>query len=189
MPWFKLGFDAQGRLVLAGGFTKVHGQNRVRVARLLPDGRTVDPAFDTSGLSAQVNLPENMLLLSSGKVLITGNYQVTYAGRDHQGTIRLDANGRLDESFNPTGVGGDIRDWFVETSDGRLLVATRSWNGVPLANSIGRLSADGALDASFTVTPRFLPNGMLLALPDGSAIAGGQTNAAFGNQRRVLRPC
>ncbi|MBL9135636.1 MAG: immunoglobulin domain-containing protein [Verrucomicrobiales bacterium] len=175
-----LAFDNQGRLIIAGGFTKVHGQNRTRVARLLHDGRTVDPDFDTSGLSSQVNLPENLLVLSSGKVLITGNYSISYGGHTHQGTIRLDATGRLDETFNPSGVGGDIQDRFAETADGRLLVNSRTWNGVALASSYGRLEADGALDATFQVTPAFLPSGALLALPDGSAILGGQTNLSLG---------
>ncbi|MCK6499571.1 MAG: hypothetical protein L6Q38_08850, partial [Nitrospira sp.] len=175
-----LALDSQGRLVIAGGFTRVHGQIRNRVARLLDFGRVIDPAFDTSGLSAQVNLPENLLVLSSGKVLITGNYQVTYAGHTHLGTIRLDANGHLDETFNPTGAGGDIRDLLVETADGRLLVSAANWNGVRLANAYGRLDANGALDTTFQVAPAFLPSGALLALPDGSAIVGGQTNLAFG---------
>ncbi len=170
-----LQWDVSGRLVAAGGFTKFHGTNRVRVARLIDEGRLVDPAFDPTGING-VGLINAVLPLRSGRLLGMGNFAITYGGRDHSGSLRLSESGALDTTFNPGGVGGDGADRFSESPDGRLFVSGGAWNGTQLPSSYGRLSADGVRDASFVPSPSFQPTRAVLALPDGKVLVGGYTN-------------
>ncbi len=170
-----LRWDAAGRLVAAGGFTKFHGTNRIRLARLIDEGRLVDPTFEPTGING-VGLMTAVLPLSSGKLLAMGNFAINYGGRDHFGSLRLSENGALDPTFNPGGASGDGADRFSEAPDGRLFVSGGSWNGVQLPFSYGRLSADGVRDATFVPSPAFQPTRAVLALPDGKGLVGGYTN-------------
>lgn len=171
-----LEWDATGRLVAGGGFTKFHGTNRVRVARLINEGRLVDLAFEPTGING-VGLVDALLPLRSGKIMAMGNFAVTYGGVDHAGSLRLLENGALDTTFNPTGVGSRTGgERFSEAPDGRLFVSVFSWNDVQLPSSYGRLSADGVRDATFVPSPSFQPTRAVLALPDGKVLVGGYTN-------------
>lgn len=170
-----LRWDAAGRLVAAGGFTKFHGTNRVRVARLIDEGRLVDPTFEPTGINS-VGLVNAVFPLSSGKLLAVGNFAITYGGLQKVGSLRLLASGALDTTFNASGSGGDGADRFSEAPDGRLLVGAFSWNGTQLPSGYGRLSADGVRDAAFVPAPAILPARAVLALPDGKVLVGGFTN-------------
>ncbi len=170
-----LQWDASGRLVAAGGFTKFHGTNRVRVARLIDEGRLVDPVFEPTGING-VGLIDSVVPLRSGKLLAMGNFGITYGSGEHNGSLRLADNGALDTTFNPAGVGGDGSDRFSEAPDGRLFIGASSWNGTQLPSSYGRLSADGLRDAGFVPSPVFQPGRAVLALPDGKVLVAGYTN-------------
>jgi len=171
-----LQWDTGGRLVAAGYFTKFHGTNRIRVARLIDEGRLVDPTFEPTGINS-VGMVEDILPLSSGRLLAMGNFGVTYGGVQHTGSMRLLSDGALDTSFNPTGVGSRVGgERFSEAPDGRLFVSVSSWNDTPLPSHYGRLSADGVRDATFVPSPAFQPTHAILALPDGRVLVGGYTN-------------
>ncbi len=170
-----LSWDAAGRLLAAGGFTKFHGTNRVRVARLIDEGRLVDPTFEPAGING-VGLVDSVLPLRSGKLLARGNFAINYGGVQHNGSLRLAENGALDTAFNPAGVGGDGSERFSEAPDGRLFVGAFFWNGTQLPGGYGRLSADGVRDATFVPAPAFQPTRVVLALPDGKVLVGGSTN-------------
>lgn len=185
-PVSDLRFDATGGLVAGGGFTKFHGTNRIRAARLVNEGSLVAPAFDTSGLTGPLGGFDLIVPLTSGKVLATGNFSVTYGGADHQGSLRLNVNGTLDTTFNPTGVGGDSGNRFSEGPGGVLFVAAGFWNGTQLPSAFGRLSSDGVRDASFVASPAFFSGSELLALPDGKVLVAGRTNLSL-NSSGVLR--
>ena len=173
-----LEWDASGRLLAVGGFTKFHGTNRVRAARLVDEGRLVDPSFEPSGINS-VGLLQSVYPLASGRVLAVGSVSLTYSNVVHQGVLRLGANGALDTSFNPAGTGGDNGTVFSELADGSLFVGASFWNGIPLPNGYGRLAADGVRDPAFVPSPAFGPTRVVLALPDGSALVGGLTNLSI----------
>lgn len=111
-------------------------------------------------------------LLPDGKILIAGNF-TTYKGQPAPRIARLNADGTLDNSFQP-GSGADllIYDLFVQT-DGKIIVAGgfSRFNG-QLANRVTRLLPDGAVDPGFSVGAGpdgtkidqigVLPNGVIL---------------------------
>ncbi|MBN9691573.1 MAG: hypothetical protein J0M24_15145 [Verrucomicrobia bacterium] len=171
-----LQWDASGRLIAAGGFTKFHGTNRVRLARLLDEGRLVDPTFEPTGINS-VGLIQSVLPLRSGSSLAMGDISITYGGVPKSGSLRLTENGALDTTFNPAGVGGDSANRFAEAPNGQLFASATFWNGTQLPFSYGRLSADGVRDATFVASPAFSPGRALLPLPDGKILVGGYTNS------------
>ncbi|WP_341840033.1 IPT/TIG domain-containing protein [Chitinophaga caseinilytica] len=124
-------------------------------------------------------------LLPDGKVLIAGNF-TTYKGQPAPRIARINADGTLDNSFNP-GSGADllIYDLFVQ-QDGKIIVAggfTR-FNGTG-ANRVVRLTADGAVDPTFSVGAG--PDGTKIdqigVLPNGVIILTG-TFRKFNNLQR-----
>lgn len=186
-PVGDLQWDASGRLLAGGGFTKFHGTNRVRVARLLNAGGLVDTAFEAAGINT-VGFVQDLFPLRSDKVLAVGNFSLTYNNVQHLGSLRLGADGMLDPTFNPAGTGGDITDRFAEAPDGRLFVGSSVWNGAPLSSGYGRLSADGVRDGAWAPTPNFAGGRVLLALPDGRLLVAGRTNLqGLGVGSGVLR--
>jgi uncharacterized delta-60 repeat protein len=165
-----LRWDSEGRLLAAGGFARFHGTNRVRLARLLEKGSIVDPAFDTSALGAGFSQVENIELLGTGKLIVSGQITPGFAAR-------INANGSAEAAWNVGGVGGaSPSDRFSEGPDGRIFVGAFSWNGVNLTGGYGRLSADGVRDAAFAVPAMSLNSTAVLALPDGKALVSGFPN-------------
>ena len=79
-----LALQPDGRIVIAGAFTKVSGVDRNGIARLNPDG-SLDTSFDPgSGAS----YPEEVVLQPDGKVLLSG-YFSDYNGTTRNGLARL----------------------------------------------------------------------------------------------------
>ncbi|HUS37585.1 MAG TPA: hypothetical protein VM680_19710 [Verrucomicrobiae bacterium] len=103
------------------------------VSRLLANGQT-DPTFTTtvSGIRA-------MALQPDGKIVITGSFD-SVDGIARNGLARLNENGVIDLTFNPTGAPGG-RDLALQ-SDGRVLVAA--------GRVVMRVFSDGRRDSSFT---------------------------------------
>jgi uncharacterized delta-60 repeat protein len=147
------------KIVLAGDFTGVLLRavlERNRIARLNADG-TLDTSFDP-GMGADGTI-RSVALLPSGKLLIGGDF-TNYAGVRRMRMARLNANGRLDESFDPgTGASGPIYAISVGT-DGRIGIggSFASFNNVPRQNVAilyplellrPLIGADGSFRASF----------------------------------------
>jgi uncharacterized delta-60 repeat protein len=167
-----LEFDPTGALLASGGFTTFHGTNRVRIARLLNRGSVVDPGFDTTALG-NIGLVEEIVALRSGRVLGLGNLQITYNGVTHGGVFRLNTEGRLDTTFNPTGSGSTFGARVAEGFAGELFVTASTWNDVALPLGLGRLSADGLRDGSFVPSPGLQSGGLMIPMPDGGVIVPG----------------
>ena len=172
-----LEWDAAGRLLAVGGFTRFHGTNRIRAARLVDEGRLVDPAFEPTGINS-VGLLQSVFPLSSGRLLVAGSVNLAYGNVVHEGVARLGSGGALDTTFNAAGTGGDNATSFSEAADGRLFVATPFWNGTQLPSGYARLSADGVRDPAFVPSPAFSPARVALALPDGRVLVAGFTNVS-----------
>jgi uncharacterized delta-60 repeat protein len=134
-----------GRVVVAGFFTRFNGVPRNRIARLLPDGG-LDESFDPgAGLSDNAHI---VLLQSDGKILVGGFFQQV-AGVNKRGIARLNTDGSLDATFAGSGVNGDVQALTFDY-DGRLLVGGNytSINSVNRTD-IARLLLDGTVDLSF----------------------------------------
>jgi uncharacterized delta-60 repeat protein len=108
-----------GKLLMAGAFSTVNGEDHQHFARLNPDGSLdgtfAPPAFGGSG-------PE-IVLQSDGKI-ITGQY-------------RLNPDGSIDDSFRYAGSGGRL----LLRNDGKIVEGDN--------NHILQLNSNGSIDSSF----------------------------------------
>ncbi len=140
--------QADGKIVIGGGFTGVNGHPRNRIARLNADG-SVDQSFNPgSGANTFVFA---VAVQADGNIVI-GGFFTSVNGTPRNRIARLNADGSVDQSFNP----GSGADDFVETvaiqADGKIVIGGvfLSVNGAP-RNRIARLNADGSVDTSFDV--------------------------------------
>jgi uncharacterized delta-60 repeat protein len=152
-----LAVQADGKILVGGAFTTLGGGDigtitRNRIGRLYADG-SLDSSFDPGANSSVFALA----VQPDGKILVGGYY--TRLGGGGTGTItrcyigRLNPNGSLDTSFDP---GGNNAVFAIAMqADGKILVGgdftTLGGGGIGITarSRIGRLNADGSLDASF----------------------------------------
>jgi uncharacterized delta-60 repeat protein len=192
-----LGFNAEvseavlqpdGKIVIVGMFDIASAAARNRIARLNSDG-TVDITFNPgSGADASVHA---VALQGDGRILVGGAFS-TINGSSRRGVARLNANGSVDSSFNPGGVGavgGAVHDLLLLENGQMLIVGDfTSYNGVP-RNRVALLNADGTLDQSFN--PGSGPNRVVYTVArqrDGKFLIGGDfTTVSGANRNRIAR--
>jgi uncharacterized delta-60 repeat protein len=107
-------------------------------------------SLDTSFNPAAPDVaPQLVALQRSGKILIAGEFnRVDNTPRAR--IARLNADGSLDDNFDPGAGPNDLLTILVPQSDDKVLIGGlfTSVNGVPRAG-LARLNADGSLDNTF----------------------------------------
>lgn len=194
-PVFAVVPQPDGQILIAGAFTTITPRNgtaitRNNIARLKADG-TVDATFDPN-VNFQVS---TMVLQPNGQILIGGKFTVIQPNPDTNPSgylrnriARLNADGTLDQSFDPNcgdpSTGGSLTpqvNAIVLQSDGRIVIGggftSLQPNGAATAtpvNRLARLNTDGTLDTTFN--PNATINNMVWSLalqPDGKLLVGG----------------
>jgi uncharacterized delta-60 repeat protein len=191
------------------------------VARYNADG-SIDPSFGVGGLASivlAVGDEADNLLDTLSAVAVQADGKLVAVGRDgaHWAAARLNTNGTLDSSFGTAGVvrfdaagvraaGARAAQAVAIAPDGQILIAGVTLTGGVDQLLVVRLTATGALDATFNTTGRrtilasapagadlraiaVRPDGrILLAGGDGSGAmavwgitAGGQDDTTFGS--------
>jgi uncharacterized delta-60 repeat protein len=179
-----------GKILLGGDFTSIQSTTRNRIARLNTDGG-LDSTFDPrSGPNSTV---ESMAIQSDGKIVLGGQF-TTVNGVSHNRVARLNADGSLDTTFNPSVTGASLCDVLsvLVQPDGKIVFGGKftSVNGAARP-SIARLNADGTLDSTFQPDSNGGDYVFAVALQtDGKIVAGGSlvrrltatgsTDASFG---------
>lgn len=157
------------KIIIAGNFTSYNGTPANHIARLNINGN-IDNTFSTgTGLTGTV---EALVVQSDYKILI-GGYLTMYNNQPINHLIRLNANGKIDNTFNlGTGFNGSIT-CLTQQSDGKILVGGNftSYNGIS-ANGIVRLNKNGSLDNSFNVTESFTSILKIATQMDGKIVIG-----------------
>ncbi len=162
---YSTSIQTDGKIIIGGQFTQYNGSSVVRIGRLNTNG-TFDASFNTgTGCNYSVNA---VRALSDGKVIASGNF-ITFNGSAVSKIVRINANGTIDNTFNPgTGPSNIIRA-ITPQSDGKIIVGGEfvSYNGTSI-NSIARLQNDlttNLINHDQTNTPEKLfpnpTNGML----------------------------
>ncbi len=178
-----------GKILIGGGFTSVNNLQRGGVARLNVNG-TLDSSFNPgSGANGGVRA---VALQSDGKILIAGEF-TQFNGVARHGVARLNANGSLDQSFNP-GSGADGTVWAVAVLDdagGRSIFIGGEfldYNGL-YRGGVARLHDDGTTDLSFDAGGG--ADGPIYALmpqADGRLLIGGAFSSIdFRSRRNIAR--
>ena len=187
--------QANGKLVVWGGFNTFNGGAVANgLLRLNTDG-TLDTAFNTNlGTGAGGGGSPGLCYSQADNKILVGGGFTTFNGSGPQRFIRLNADGTLDSTFNTnigTGVGvnGNPQS-FAELSTGTILIGNdrTTFNGVTV-NRLTALNSDGTANSTYqgnmgtgfdagTITG-------LCVLSDDSVIVGGNSFANFNGNARV----
>lgn len=150
---YDIAIQTDGKILVAGLFTKFAGQSYEGLVRLLPDGR-IDTSFSTEvKWSFGLACVRSVLLDERERILIGGRFDSVNAEL-RRGLARLMPDGELDLSFEAsdgiTGLGEPTVTVIRLTRDRKIIVGGQftEINGVKWT-SIARLSESGIPDASF----------------------------------------
>lgn len=184
------------RIWIGGAFLQVNMSTRVHLACLAPDG-SVDAAFHPGWGVEASNLPQCLLPLPDGGVMVGGNLSLANDKR-LGGVAKFDSRGTLDSRFlaaisqdprtsllaNVHAIASDGADGFYVAGFGLETPAGRA--------SVARLNSDGSLDPSLSrgaadgVTPAEPELLAMAVAPDGALIVGGER--VLGSLGGIDRP-
>jgi uncharacterized delta-60 repeat protein len=175
-PWASVQAMARqpdGKIIISGDFTEINGVSRMRIARINADG-SLDGTFDPGD---GLNQPANCITIApDGRIYLGGGFTV-YRRVTRNGILRLNADGALDQSFNPVnGLGGfSTISSITVLNDGRLLVETNKVhiNLSDRASALHVMNVDGSM-ASGSAPPVSGSERINCAVrPDGRIYLGG----------------
>jgi uncharacterized delta-60 repeat protein len=184
---YSTAIQSDGKIIVGGDFTEFNGTTRNYIVRLNTNG-TLDTTFNIgTGFN---NLVYSIAIQSDGKI-ITGGFFNQFNGTIRNRIARLNIDGTLDLTFNPS-IG--FNDWVYFTAiqaDSKIIVGGdfTEFNGTG-RNYIARLNTNGTLDISFnSAGVGFNARIRSLAIQsDGKIIAGGLFTAFDGVGRsRIAR--
>ncbi len=173
-----------GKILITGSFSSVNGVNRFNFARLNADG-SLDLSFDAG--QGVGGFPYALAVQPDGKILVGG----FFSGPSGNGPInlaRLNANGTLDSSYQPSLSTFGIVNSLAVQPDGKALLAGdfEQINGFT-RYGYARMNLDGTLDTAFalgdTSTNQFSIGGRLDAVliqPDGKICFAGDWTSLGG---------
>jgi len=132
--------------IIAGGF---NGGGMFAI-RFNSDG-SIDNSYGTNGIASAGGYQSyKTLIQSDDKIVLVG-----YDGSNVPTAARLDTTGALDSSFGTNGIvtlsalGGGYCYGAALQSDGKILLTSRSYNGVDYDIVIARMNSNGTLDNGF----------------------------------------
>jgi uncharacterized delta-60 repeat protein len=168
--------QADGKILVGGGFTSVGGKTRSRIARLDPANGLAD-SFNPNASDTVYSI----VVQANGMILVGGAFSGpnSVGGQTRNHMARLDPASGLTDSFNPN-ANGDVLAIAVE-ADGQIL-AGGTFTG---ANGIGGQPRNhiARLDSASGLADSFDPNAngdvdAIVVQPDGKIVAGGAFNGA-----------
>lgn len=175
-----------GKLLVAGNFTKYNDVIVNRLVRLNPSGN-IDTSFNVgTGFSSMVY---SIAFQKDGKIIVAGNFS-KYKGVTVNKVIRLLPNGNLDTSFsigtNPDGT----PNLLVLQPDGKVLVGGdfTTFNAIT-SNKLIRLNSNGSVDTSFSVGTGFVGTVYTITLQKDEKILIGGSFTSYNGQsnKRIIR--
>lgn len=144
-----LAVEADGKILVGGGFTLPGGQSRTNLARLHADGR-LDTGFTSSAFGGVVSVVRTLAVQVDGRIVVGGEFNAL-GGQPRMNVGRLNANGSLDTTFAASANSSVLCS--AIQADGKILLGGlfTSLNGQG-RDRYGRLNANGTLDTSFDPT-------------------------------------
>ena len=191
LPWVAQAQTPAVTVTPAGPLTLCAGSTQTLTATA-----TV-PGFNVAGSGFLSNV-RAVVVQADGKVLVGGQFASYNGNAAPNRVLRLNADGSLDNTFNPSGTGADgaVAALAVQ-ADGKVLVGGffTSYNGNAAAPDVLlRLNADGTLDTTFNSSGTGISSTTsvtaLVVQADGKILVGGTFTDYNGNAAapdRVLR--
>ncbi|MDB6034285.1 MAG: hypothetical protein JWM16_4623 [Verrucomicrobiales bacterium] len=184
-PLRSLALQPDGKLLIGGFFTIVHGTNRNHIARLNKDG-SLDQFFNPG--AGPDNPVYSVMLMNDGRVVIGGSFS-TINNIARPGVAILNTNGTLYAGFNPgLGANGTVYSVAVQ-QDGKILIGGdfTTVANVP-RNGVARFNTDGSLDTSFDPGTGAVggPVRAVTLQPDGKVLIGGSFTTVNGTARGFM---
>jgi uncharacterized delta-60 repeat protein len=182
---FSTAIQADGKIIVVGGFSHFNGTLRNNITRLNTDG-SLDAAFNPGTGFNQA--ARSLAIQADGKIIVVGNFS-HFNGTLTEYIARLNSDGTLDTSFDPPGTG--ISGYTYSTAiqaDGKIIVGGEfiDFNGTT-RNGIARLNSDGTLDTTFNPGTGFDSRVLSIAIQgDGKIMAGGRFHNFNGMARKNI---
>lgn len=177
-PIHVIDLQANGKILVGGGFSSYNGQDQRRIARLNIDG-SLDTSF-TIGTGPN-NAVHTIALQPDGKILIGGFFD-EYNGQETKKIVRLNLDGNLDTSFD-SGTGfysqyGGVYKIMVQPDNKILVGGTFTEYNGQNRNCFVRLNTDGNLDTTFDIGTGFsdfsdIGVQSIIMQSDGKLLVGG----------------
>jgi uncharacterized delta-60 repeat protein len=176
------------------------------LARLNANG-SLDSTFGAGGkLIANFgdqDIPSSMAIQSNGKIVVVG-HKTNESEIEHIIVARYKTNGILDSTFNGTGKmifqilppysPSSLATDVIVQSDGRIIIAGKSFNGEAFVNVLMRLRPSGGFDTTFSGDGKVIvdiPVSTLALDADGKYVLGGvmsiSTISGFRNDFALAR--
>lgn len=166
------------KILVFGDFISYKNTGRERILRLNSDG-SLDTTFDSG--DGPNNKITSMAIAQDGKIIITGSF-TSYDGETIHRIARLNSDGSLDETFNPTGTPSGINVVKIQ-EDGKILIAGTftSYDGVA-RQRVARINSDGSLDETFDSSNGVNNNAVasIAIQEDGKILLGGHFTSYAG---------
>lgn len=175
------------KIIIVGRFTSFNGTARKYIARLTPNG-TIDPTF--TGPAFSNGFLYTAQILPDGKILVAGDFTVG----GYSSLARLNEDGSLDTTFNPTGTTlKGANNWVLSVEqmpDGRILAGGTftQYNGVTNKRMI-RLLEDGTPDPTFSAAGTVNGEVRAICLQDDKILVGGFFSgfSGYANKNKIVR--
>lgn len=193
-----LAVDADGKILVSGGFANFNGVLRRSLARLNPDGSPEADATFNPGTGAQDGFSSGIVDSAQpqpdGKILISGRF-TSFNGIARANVARLNADGSVEglATFDPgsgtSGPFGNARVYSLALQTNGSVVLGGQFTAVngQLRRLVARLRTDGSLESDLEfhagLTGLSVNPGIANAIavqPDGRILVGGQFQAISG---------
>ena len=176
-----------GSALIGGTFSAYNGTPRSNLIRIFADGSldsNFNPQVTGSVAGGDVTTIRN---LPDGKIIIAGYFN-SVNGAARNGLARLNADGSLDNIFNPfVPFAGAVRKFLLQP-DGKIIVGGQFGTIAGAARGgIARLNPDGTNDANFA--RKRGPNNTVFSLApraDGKILIGGSFDTVEETPRRGI---
>jgi uncharacterized delta-60 repeat protein len=184
---FSLALQPDGKIVVGGSFNTLAGETHRFVGRIQADGM-IDPTFNPTIPGSPAGTPwvSCVAIQPDGKILVAGEFAaLDSASLTNIG--RLNADGTLDNTFAAQAGGSNPHVFAVLVqADGKVLVGGifNTLNS-QACSCIGRLNADGTLDASFDPGANSYVSSLALQT-DGKILVGGSFTNLGGQSRNYV---
>lgn len=184
--------QADGKILIGGGFYRGNDFTLRALERLNPDGST-DPTFAPAPaqlINAEIG---DLEIQPDGKIVVGGNFEVTVANPatglnvTFRNLARINPDGSFDFGF--TGNGYEYSDNIVLQPDGKIVVGNSQYSPSPGGGiAVVRYNANGTLDTTLaTITDGFGIEA-LERQADGKFLVAGNINFVNGVfRKRVAR--